>query len=148
MRRTRPGFALAAALIVVIAVALMVALLVDASGARARMAAADLDAARLASDAETVLATALGERLDTAQAKARPGTVVATVGADPPLMAVGEIEALGLGLVRVSASARTGSGTVRGLIGRTAFARLVPDSGAGGGVRLMTLPGGGWAPVP
>jgi Tfp pilus assembly protein PilX len=147
-RRARDGFALAAALVVVIAVALIVAMVVDAAGARARMAAAELDAVRRTSDVESALAAAMGARVDTAAARARAGLVVAHVGSGAPGSAAADIEAIAPGLVRVVAALQPSSGIVRGLIARVAFARIGPDSARAGTLRLIPLPGGAWAPVP
>jgi Tfp pilus assembly protein PilX len=80
-RSARPGFALAAALVVVVAVALIVALMVESAGARAGMAAAELDSVRANGDAEGALAAALALVVDTAALRAPPGDVVARVGA-------------------------------------------------------------------
>lgn len=143
-RHARAGFALAAALVVVVAVALIVALIVESAGARAGMATADLASARATGDAESALAAALALVVDTAALRARPGEVVARVGAAGAASAV--VEAFGSGTVRIAAVAP--SDAVRGLIARTAFARLEPGRGGAAGLSVVPLPGGAWAPVP
>lgn len=124
----RPGFAVPLAVLVLIILALLAALGIDAALGELRTGTASLVEARAGALAETGLAKALVQRLDTAARHLAAGSVLFVVLEAQPdtVMAMAQVVEPGVARVTVSAVARRGA--LRGIAGRYAFASIVPDS--------------------
>lgn len=143
--RPRPprGIALPLAVLVVVAVAMFAALLLDASLQAVRSSRAGLSATRAQSALETALATALAAPVDSAGRSLPAGAA-----RDSSWVAAGDsvhlrVQSLGGSLRRVLAATSAGAGAARGAAGALVFVRVVADS-AGPVVRWRLRPVSGW----
>ncbi len=144
----RAGVAAPLSLAVLIAVALLAALFLEASLADQRAGRASLGAARAAAVAEEALERALASRMDTSAASRPVGAVLLenrTGGIDSVATIVRHIQPR---FAEVRVSVRGRSGGFRVLVGRLAYASLRPDSLAPGDLVLRPLPGNWWVPFP
>lgn len=145
----RAGFALPLALFMLTVIGLLAALLLQGSVEELRIARGEVAAARAEGAAVSALADALAATPDSATLALPRGTTTPALlvaGGDTTHVAV---QALGRGLVRVTARARVWSGGVRADVVHVAFYRVVPDpSGPAGRLRYEPLPGWWWAQNP
>lgn len=145
----RRGFVLPLALFMMLVIALLTAGLLDAAVQELRSARGDVVAARALAGAGTALSDFLASRPDSARL-ARPRGAVeswAVEGAADTTQVV--VQALGNGMLRVTATARVWSGGLRGDAANVGFVRIVPDpGGAPGSLRYRRLPGWWWAQLP
>jgi hypothetical protein len=128
---------------------LLVALLLDGALQELRMARGDVALARAQAAAGTALADLLSSQPDgTVPALPRGAATqaVSVSGADTTRLTV---QSLGGGMLRVTVTARSWDGSVRGDASTLGFVRIVPDSaGPPGSLRYRRLPGWWWAPIP
>ncbi len=147
-RSTRSGVAAPIALAVLIALALLSALFIEASLADRRAGRAALGAVRASAVAETALERGLAYRLDSAAASGPVGAVLlhAQIGGVDSVETT--IRRLQPGLMEVRVRVSTRSGGFRVVVGRVAHVRLRPDSLAPYGLALQPLPGHWWVATP
>jgi Tfp pilus assembly protein PilX len=145
----RRGFALPLSLFMLMVVALLVALLLEGAVQDLRTSRGDLAAARAQAAAGTALADFFALGADSALLAAPRGataTSTRAAGAETTRVA---LQALGGGLVRVTATTRFWSAGVRADAEILGLAHLTPDSGgAPGRLRIRRLPGWWWAQLP
>ena len=144
----RGGFAVPLAVLIVIALAFLTALMLDAAVAEFRSGEAWLSESRAAALAETASAEALATRLDTAVLLVSAGTVVlrrVQTGVDS---VAASVQVLGPGLARLTVFAAIGMGRLRAIAGRQIFVAMIPSPGAPGEVELRPLAGPGWVAIP
>ena len=141
--RRRRGIALPLALLVVLAVAMFAALLLDASLQAVRSGRAAASASRAQVALETALAVALAAQVDSGGR-----SMAAGVAWDSSWAAAGDsmhltVQSLGGSVRRVVATAAAGAGDARGAAGALVYVRVVADS-AGPAVRWRLQPVSGW----
>jgi membrane-bound ClpP family serine protease len=145
----RRGAALPLALVALLTVALLAALVLDASLGAVRRAQGDVAELRAQAAVESALADLLQARLDSAATSRPRGSVLlslASVGRDS---ARAVIQSLGGSLARVVVRVRARAEGARADAGVIGLVRLEPDSGARPlGLRVRRLPGPWWVPVP
>ena len=145
----RGGFVLPLALFMLTVMALIAALLLQASIEELRTARGEVAAVRAQAAAGSALADLASAAPDSGALSLPRGTAapaVLTVGGDTTQVVV---QALGGGVVRLAAAARAWFGGVRGDAANVAFLQIVPDSGGvPGALRYRRLPGRWWAPIP
>lgn len=148
-RARRGGFAVPIAIVMLIAIALLAALMIEGAVAEVKTGGAVSAQSRIDAALETSVAALMANRLDSAGvAAAPPGSVVsqsATSGADSAIAAV-QLLAPGLAKLRVVVQSRPGS--VRVIAGRIAFLRIVPDSLHPGELKLEPLAPNWWVATP
>jgi hypothetical protein len=147
-RRGPRGFVLPLAVIVLVAVSLAVALLMDGALSAFRAGSADVESARTEMTAESTLTTALGTTFDTAALATPAGTIVAwsvTTGRDSVTTAIQVVESP---VVRIVVSVRHSANRIRLFAGRVAFARFVVDSARPAELGLGPIGGAWWVPFP
>ncbi len=146
---SRSGFALPLSLFMLLTIALLVALLLDAALQELRASRGDLAAARAQAAASSALADFLSSRPDSALLSRPRGAVTSSLsvaGADTTLLS---LQSLGGGLVRCVANAHSWSFGARADAATIAFVHVLPDSnGAPGALRFRRLPGWWWAQLP
>lgn len=147
-RRTRIGFALPMAIVLLVTFSLAVALLIDGAVASFRSAGADLELTRVAGAAETALATGLEARLDTAAWHAAPGTILLLSLATAPDSVSTLVQMLSAPTVRIVSVVKATRTGFRVSVGRLAYARLLRDSTAGIELRIVRVRPGWWVPIP
>jgi hypothetical protein len=148
--RHRRGFALTLALVVLIVLALVVSLLLDAAVQELRTARGEVASTRVQALLESALADVLASPLDSAFLALPRGaarqSVVVSGGRDTTIVS---LQALGESRVRALVTARSYSGSVRTGAAIVAFLLVVPDpAGAGGELMVRRVAGWWWAPVP
>lgn len=144
----RGGFAVPLAVLIVIALAFLTALMLDAAVAEFRSGEAWLSESRAAAAAETASAEALATRLDSAVLLVSAGTVVlrrVQTGADSVSTI---LQVLGPGLARLTVFATNGAGRLRAIAGRQIFVRMAPSPDTPGEVELRPLMGPAWVAIP
>ena len=146
--RGQPGFALPLAIIVLVALSLAAALLMDGAVASFREAGADLQLARMNALAESALVAGLDARLDTAALAVSPGTVLRTSRTQVPDSVSNTIQMLASHNVRVVVSVRSVAPAIRLSIGRVVYARLEPVPDTGGELRIAVIRPAWWVPIP
>ena len=147
-RRGPRGFVLPLAVIVLVAVSLAVALLMDGAVTAFRAGSADVESARTEVTAESALTAALGTTFDTSARAAPAGTIVArsvTTGRDSVTTAIQVVESP---VVRIVVSVRHSANGIRLFAGRVAFARFVVDSTRTAEAGLVPIGGAWWVPFP
>lgn len=142
------GFAAPLAVLVLLAVALLGALGVDAVIGESRAARAAHLEARAAALAESAMAEALATRLDSAAAAAPPGTRLFSLAADVAGQARATAVVLQPGLVVVTARAEANAGGLRAIAGRRWLARIRGSGDGTGEARLEAVSSNGWLAVP
>lgn len=136
------------ALGVLIALALLAALFLEASLADLRAGRASLGSARAAATAEEALERALASRLDTAAASRPVGTLLLeyrTGGVDSVSTTIRRLQP---GLAEVQVRVRVRSGGFRVVAGRQVYVRLRADSLSAGELVLRPIPGHWWVATP
>lgn len=144
----RTGIAAPLALVVLVAMALLSTLFVDAALGELRAGSASLATARVGLTAEGALAEGLAVLLDSAVVARPPGALLFTQqapGADS-VVTTGRIIQSGVAEIRVTAISRRGG--FRVLAGRVAFATIAPDSLHAGAFGLRPLPAQWWVATP
>ncbi|MEA3247251.1 MAG: hypothetical protein U9Q74_13950 [Gemmatimonadota bacterium] len=144
----RAGFAAPLAVLVLLAVALLGALGVDAVIGESRAARAGYLEARAAALAESALAEALAIQLDSVAGVAPPGTRLFSLASDVAGQARATAVVLQHGLVMVTARAEANAGGVRAIAGRRWLARIVGSGDGTGEARLAAVSPNGWLAVP
>lgn len=144
----RNGFAVPLAILIVVALALLTALMLDTAVAEFRGGDAWLSAARAVAAAETAAANGLGARLDSAALQMPAGTVVLSITEPESGSALVTVQILAPGLARLTVFASTGTGRLRAIAGRQVFVRIVAAADVPGELVLTPLPGPGWAAIP
>jgi hypothetical protein len=126
-----------------------VALLLDGAVQELRTSRGDLAAARAQAAAGTALADFFASGADTALLAAPRGAAATSTRAQGAETTRVSLQALGGGLLRVTATARFWSGNVRADAVVLGLARLSADSaGDPGRLRVRRLPGWWWAQLP
>lgn len=146
----RPGFAAALALLVLVALALLGALAVDAALGSLRTGTAALVEARARALAESGLARALVQRLDSTARRVPAGSMLmafADSDDDGDSVTV-RAQVVQPGVARILVTAIARRGRFRGIAGRYAFAAMAGDSVVPGEVTLSPLGALWWAAVP
>lgn len=145
----RRGFVLPLSLFMLMVGALLVALLLDGAVQELRTSRGDLAAARAQAAAGTALADFFALGADSALRAAPRGSTATSTRASGAETTRVSLQALGGGLVRVTATARFWSAGVRADAAILGLARLTPDSaGRSGSLQLRRLPGWWWAQLP
>lgn len=136
------------AIVVLVVFSLAVALLIDGAVASFRAAGADVELARVTAATETALATGLEVRFDSTALAAAPGSVLSvSVSAEPDSVST-TVQLLAAPAVRVVVAVRSRNTGLRFSVGRLAYGRLVPDSTAGGELRIIPSRPVWWVPIP
>lgn len=147
-RRSRPdGFAVPLAVVLLVALALLTALVLEAALGEFKTDVALLEESRAAAAVEGALATALVQRLDSAALHRPPGTVVARTFEAVDSVAT-TVQMLGSPLARVMASVVLRSSGVRAIAGRAAYVRLRVVPGNSAELALEPLTSFWWASTP
>jgi Tfp pilus assembly protein PilX len=145
----RPGFVLPLALLMLTIIALLAALLLQASIEDLRVARGEVAAARAQAMTESAMADMLAGTPDSAALALPRGTLTTTVttaGADTTRVAT---QSLGAGIVRITVGARAWSDGVRADVSNVGFFHIVPGmAGSPGSLRYQRLPGWWWAQIP
>lgn len=144
----RGGFAMPLAILVILALALISALGVEAALGALRSDTAGVVEAQAAVRAETGLATALAHRVDSAALRGSAGTVLFTLVETLRDTVTVVAQVVEPGVARVVVTAIVRRAQFRGIAGRYAFTRLVVDSATPGRARLRPLPANWWAAMP
>lgn len=144
----RRGFAVPLAVLIVIALAFLTALMLDAAVAEFRSGDAWLSESRAVAAAETESAEVLATRLDSAVLLVSAGTVVlrrVQTGVDS---ASTILQVLGPGMARLTVFVTSGTGRFRAIAGRQIFVRMALAPGTPAEVELRPLPGPAWIAIP
>ncbi|HVZ48471.1 MAG TPA: hypothetical protein VG916_06790 [Gemmatimonadaceae bacterium] len=144
----RRGFAVPLAVLVLIVLALLAALGIDAALGALRTGDAAAVEARAAARAESGLAKAFVQPLDSAARRLAAGSALFTVVESDPDTVVVRAQVVQPGVVRVTATAVARRGQFRGIAGRYAFATIVADSAPMAGAILRRLPSRWWVAIP
>ena len=146
--RHRKGFAVPLAILVVIALALVTALMLDSAVAEFRSSNAWYAESQATAAAETASAVALSTRFDTAALHASAGTALLRHVdiADDTVGVV--VQALGEGLARLTVSVASGHGRLRVIVGRLIFLRMVESADVGSELNLVPLGSLSWVATP
>lgn len=146
--RGRAGFAMPLAILIMLALALISALGVEAALGALRADTAGVVEAHAAVRAETGLARALAHRVDSTALGDPPGTVLFTLAETLPDTVTVVAQVLERGVARVLVTAVVRRAQFRGIAGRYAFAVITADSTMPGRLRLRPLPSNWWVAVP
>jgi hypothetical protein len=145
---TRRGFAVPLAVLVLIVLALLAALGIDAALGALRTGDAASVEARAVARAESGLAKAFVQPLDSAARRLAAGSPLFAF-VDPEIdTVIVRAQVVEPGVTRVTATAVARRGRFRGIAGRYAFATIVADSPSSAGAILRPLPTRWWTAIP
>jgi Tfp pilus assembly protein PilX len=147
-RLTRAGIAAPLAVIMLIAVALLGLLMMEGALNELRTGAAAVAESRVAARAESALAQALVQPLDTSALSRPPGSVLLEEASASPDSTILRIAALGQGLVRLTVRVSSGDRHLRVYAGRIALLGLRTDSAVPSQVRMVPIKAHWWVASP